>query len=104
MAMTPEKKVKRKVVEILKKYGLYYFYPVSGGFGSSGVPDIVVCCEGRFVAIECKAGNKKPTALQQQNLTQIANNGGIAMVINEKNIERVENELLDIFNLSGRRV
>jgi len=56
MAMTPEKKVKNAVVAILKEYGAYYFYPVTGGYGSSGVPDIVACHLGKFIGIECKAG------------------------------------------------
>ena len=51
MADTPEKKVKKKVTDILKSVGAYYFYPVTGGFGMSGVPDIICCYKGRFIAI-----------------------------------------------------
>ena len=40
MAMTPEGKVKKKVVEQLKQLGCYYFFPATGGYGKSGVPDI----------------------------------------------------------------
>ncbi len=39
MAMTPEAKVKKKVSIVLKNLGAYYFYPVTGGYGTSGVPD-----------------------------------------------------------------
>ena len=42
--------------------------PSTGGYGSSGVPDIITCYEGRFIGIECKANGNKPTALQQKNL------------------------------------
>lgn len=86
MAATPEAKVKRKVTQILKELGCYYFYPVTGGFGRSGVPDIIACYKGRFVGIECKAGNNKPTALQQRNLQEIDNADGIALVVNEDNL------------------
>ena len=89
MAMTPEAKVKKKVVAILKELGAYYFYPVTGGYGQSGVPDIVGCHKGKFFGIECKAGKNKPTPLQQKNLDSIAKTGGIALVINEYNIEDV---------------
>ena len=89
MADTPEVKVKKKVVAILKEYRAYYFYPVTGGYGGSGVPDIVGCYRGTFFGIECKAGNNKPTALQQKNLDNIKAMGGIAMVVNEDNIEDV---------------
>jgi len=88
--MTPEAKVKKKVVDVLKTYGAYYFYPVTGGFGRSGVPDIVVCHLGFFIAIECKAGNNKPTALQEAQMAQIRNAGGTTLVINEDNIHLIK--------------
>lgn len=95
MADTPEAKVKRKVVAVLKELRCYYFYPVTGGYGSSGVPDIVGCYKGRFFGIECKAGNNKPTALQQKNLDTIQDKGGIALVINETNINTVIKTLME---------
>jgi len=90
MATTPEAKVKKKVVTILKQAGAYYFYPVTGGYGASGVPDIICCYQGRFIGIECKAGKNKPTKLQELNLERIEATGGIAMVINETNIDLVQ--------------
>jgi len=86
MAKTPERAVKDKVVAQLKALGAYYFYPVTGGYGASGVPDIVACLKGRFIGIECKANGNKPTALQQMNLDQITAQGGIALVIDETNV------------------
>ena len=86
MAMTPEKKVKNAVVKQLKELGAYYFYPVTGGYGASGVPDIVGCYRGKFFAIECKAGKNKPTALQQKNIDTIRAHKGLALVVNEENI------------------
>ena len=91
--MTPEKKVKTKVVAILKELGAYYFYASTGGYGASGVPDIIGCYKGRFFAIECKAGGGKTTALQEKNIAQIIAQGGLAIVVNEDNMEDV-NELL----------
>ena len=96
MADTPEVKVKKKVVAILKEHRAYYFYPVTGGFGGSGVPDIVGCYNGNFFGIECKAGKNKPTALQQKNLAAIAAVGGVALVVNEDNIEDVGNLMRSI--------
>ena len=85
MAMTPEAKVKKKVVAVLKDLGAYYFYPVTGGYGHSGVPDI-----------ECKAGKNKTTALQQLALDNISKQGGLALVINEANIGEVVESLNQI--------
>lgn len=89
MVRTPETKVKQRVVAQLKALGAYYFYPVTSGFGSSGVPDIVACYRGRFFGFECKAGKNKPTELQMKNLRQIADAGGVAMIINEENAHKV---------------
>lgn len=87
MATTPEGKVKAKVKKILDTYGAYYFMPATGGYGKSGVPDIVGCYKGFFFAIECKAGKGKTTALQDKNLDAIVAMGGLAAVINEDNID-----------------
>lgn len=90
MASTPEKKVKDKVKKILKDNGVYFFSPVTGGYGSSGVPDIVCCHKGRFIGIETKAGSGKPTALQEKNLIEITEKGGIAILVNENGITYLE--------------
>ena len=89
MAATPESKVKKKVADVLKTLSAYYFYPATGGYGKSGVPDIVGCYEGKFFGIECKAGKNKPTPLQEKNLSDIKSSGGISLVINEDNIDDV---------------
>jgi Holliday junction resolvase len=89
MAQTPESKVKAKVVAILKEEHAYYFFPATHGFGRSGVPDIVCCVFGRFLAIECKAGKNNPTALQLREIALINGAGGVAIVVNEDNIDAV---------------
>jgi len=86
MAMTPEAKVKKVVASQLRSLKAYYFYPATGGYGKSGVPDIVGCYLGMFFGIELKAGNNKPTPLQEKNLQQITNTRGLAIVINEHNM------------------
>ena len=98
MAITPETKVKRRVTVILNKYGAYFFFPASNGFGRAGIPDIVVCYCGQYIAIECKAGKNTTTALQRKELRAIEDAGGYALVINETNIEQVEAVLQQIGN------
>ena len=94
MATTPEAKVKAKVKVILKELFAYYTMPVTGGFGTSGAPDFLVCLNGRFVGIECKAGKGKPTALQEKNLNDIKRAGGEALVINEENVGNLRELLI----------
>jgi Holliday junction resolvase len=87
MAATPEKKVKQKLMMRLRELGAYAFYPATGGYGHSGVPDIVGCHKGVFFGIECKAGKNKVTALQERNLKQIHEAGGVSCVCYEDDIE-----------------
>ena len=94
MAMTPEAKVKKVVVKQLKGLGAYYFFPATGGYGKSGVPDVVGCFKGMFFGIECKAGNNTPTPLQEKNLREIRAASGFELVGNEENMENV-GELLN---------
>jgi hypothetical protein len=92
--VTPEAKVKAKVKTILKDVGAYYAMPATGGYGSSGVPDFLICHSGKFIGIECKAGNGKTTALQDKNLRDIEKAGGTTFVINEDNIHLLKEYLV----------
>lgn len=104
MATTPEGKVKFKVRALLNKHGVYHFMPATGGYGRSGIPDIIACHSGFFLAIECKAGNGKLTALQAKELDTIADHGGIVFVANETNFDLLEsllNNLTSSLNKEG---
>lgn len=95
MADTPEAKVKRKVKEELASIGAYFVLPVTGGFGNSGVPDILCCFKGRFIGIECKANGGKVTRLQQAHLDDIEKHGGISFVVDEHNIKILKQLILE---------
>ena len=90
MPMTPEAKVKKRVKEMLDSMGVYHFSPMQNGMGRAGIPDIIGCLDGQFIAIECKAGKGTTTALQERELTRIQNAGGYALVVNETNINQLK--------------
>jgi len=79
--MTPEGKVKRKVVAVLKKHEVWYFFPANNGFGKSGIPDIIAIVDGHFVGIEVKSATGKPTELQKICGRQIEEAGGTWLVV-----------------------
>lgn len=85
MANTPEGKVKNKVKQILKKYGVWYYMPVAGPFSSHGVPDFVGCYNGKFFSVETKAPGKidNLTDNQRRVINEIREHGGIALVIDD---------------------
>lgn len=94
MAATPEKKVKQACTALLTKHGAFWFFPMTGGYGRSGVPDIIVCHRGRFLAVECKAGYNKPTALQEAEMSKIRAAGGETLVVREDTTDLLESWLL----------
>ena len=52
-----------------------------GQFGQAGIPDIICCYKGKFVAFEVKAGNGRTTVLQEIMLRKIREVGGTAQVV-----------------------
>lgn len=98
MAQTPERKVKDKIKVILKRYGVYYAMPIGTGYGNAGVPDFLCCVppRGGFLAIEAKANGGKTTALQDKNIDDIQRAGGVALVVDENGLERLEKVLQDM--------
>lgn len=71
-----ESKIQEKILEWLRSIGAYSIKIILAT--KSGEPDIVACLDGKFLAIECKDVNEKPTVLQAYKLRQINNCGGIA--------------------------
>jgi hypothetical protein len=94
VADTPEKKVKNAVRKVLDRLDIYHFMPPGMGLGRSGIPDIIGCYNGRFIAIECKAGKGKTTTLQERELQLIKDSGGFTFVAREDNLEEMEGRLL----------
>ena len=91
---TPEGKVKAKVKKILDQYGALHFSPFMAGMGSAGVSDIICLYRGRFIAIECKADEKKlPTELQKKFLRKVVDWGGIGLLIHIGNLDLLETTL-----------
>lgn len=93
MAMTPEGKVKAKLKKILDEMGIWHFSPFQAGMGRAGIPDIIGCYNGMFVAFECKANGNKPTALQEREINAIRTAKGLAFVVDENNLADIK-ELL----------
>ena len=81
--MTPEGKVKAWVKRTLDDAGAYYFMPPANGYGRAGIPDFVCCVNGRFLAIETKAGKGKTTALQDREMQRIRDAQGVAIVVTD---------------------
>lgn len=76
---TPEGYEKDDICKYLDSIGAWYFKPMMSGFGKSGVPDIIVCLNGKFFSIEVKREGKNPTPVQTRRMEEIIKAGGIAL-------------------------
>lgn len=80
--MAAEKSFEKEVKSFLKEYDCWLIKYWGGGeFTKSGVPDLLVCCNGYFLGVELKAANGKPSKLQQWNIQQIREAGGIGIIL-----------------------
>lgn len=86
--MTKEKAFENQVKKFLKDKGCYFVKYWGGGtFTKAGIPDILGCCNGRFLGIELKADNGKPSELQLYNIRKIKEAGGIGLILYPKDFE-----------------
>lgn len=64
--------------------------PIGSGYGNAGVPDFICNVNGKFLAIEAKAGRGELTALQIKNLARINADGGVGLTIREDMMDYLE--------------
>lgn len=75
-----ELQLKNKIVQILRKeYPQIWFYKSHDMF-TAGIPDLILCVEGKFVAIELKTIKGQTTKLQEYTMDKIRNAGGTAWI------------------------
>ena len=78
-----------RIRSYLKTVDNLFFWKEHGGqYGTAGIPDIIVCYRGRFIAFEVKVGTNKPTILQERTIRQILRAGGYALVV--RSVEEVQ--------------
>lgn len=77
----PEKLFEQRIKKYLDGIGAWYLKTYSNGVQRAGIPDLLICVNGHFVAVEVKAENGKPSALQIWNIDKIREAGGIAIVL-----------------------
>lgn len=80
--MAAEKTFENKIKKYLTEQGCWHIkYWAGAQFTKSGIPDILACVNGYFVAIEVKASNGKPSELQLWNVKKIQDSKGFAIVL-----------------------
>lgn len=83
--MAEEKNLENRIKAFLKKEECWCLkYWAGGGFTKSGIPDLLICCNGYFIGAELKASNGTPTELQIRELIKIQNASGIGVLVYPK--------------------
>lgn len=77
-----ESEIISQIREYLKTIEGCFFWKEHGSqFGQAGIPDLIICHKGRFIALEVKAEKGKTTTLQEVALRRIRRAGGTAEVV-----------------------
>lgn len=91
--MKTEKAIEIEIRQYLeRKLKAYVLKQHGSGFTKPGIPDLIVCLNGCFVAIEVKKQNGVVSDQQKVHIRNINKCGGIAMVA------RGDNALDDVLN------
>ena len=83
-----EQGYQKKITTFLESKGAYVIKVISAN--RKGIPDIIACYKGIFLAIEVKTPDKlnNTTKLQEFNLRKISEAGGYSLVASE--VDQVE--------------
>lgn len=65
-----------------------------GQYGTAGIPDIICCIGGKFVAFEVKTATGKPTELQKIMIDKINKAGGLAVIV--RSVDDVKTALKEV--------
>lgn len=96
--MTPESKLKKDLKTLLNERGAYWAAIAGGPYAKPGDPDIIVCYQGMFIAIEAKTYEGSQSEWQKLREKQIRDAGGIYLII--KNVDQLASFLnaLDVLD------
>ena len=93
--MGKEKNFEDRIKDFLKEENCWFIkYWGGGDFTKAGTPDILACVNGYFVAVEVKAPNGRPTALQIKKLMQIDKSHGWSVLLYPNNYSLFQNFIL----------
>lgn len=93
--MAQEKNLENKIKDFLKKNNIYHFKTKGGIYGTIGLPDLVICINGKFIGLELKSKIGKVSLQQYKNGAKITENKGIFAVIDDyDNFLELYNDLI----------
>lgn len=96
--MVQEKRFENKIKKYLSENNIWHVKYFANGFTKSGIPDILACCNGHFLAIEVKAENGRPSELQLHHIEKIKQSGGHAVIVKPSQFEELKELIQELIN------
>lgn len=93
--MAQEKTFENKIKKFLDEEKCWYVKFFANGYTRKGIPDLLCCVNGYFLAIEVKGENGKATDLQKWNIGKIEHCGGLGLILRPSQFENFK-ELVKI--------
>lgn len=94
--MAQEKIFETKIKNYIESMGGWQVKFFANSMTKKGIPDILSCVNGYFVAIEVKAQNGKPSELQLYNVRKINQAGGFAFILYPSKFEEFKSFIKDL--------
>lgn len=83
-----ESQFQEQVIKYLKTLPKTWHVKIwGGGFMRAGIPDIICCINGKFIALELKRENGVASELQKRNVRLINEANGIALILYPKDFD-----------------
>jgi hypothetical protein len=79
----------------------WYLKVWGGGYQKSGIPDLLMCVNGIFLAVELKSSAGKPTELQRKNIEMVNRGGGIGLVLYPEGFEQFKETVKGVIECDG---
>jgi hypothetical protein len=114
LTIAEEKQFENKVKRFLHSVGVYaagtpedkmeieetgwYLKIWGGGYQKSGIPDLLCCVNGIFIAPELKASKGVASDLQKKNIRMINAGNGIGLVLYPEGFEQFKNIVRGVIN------
>lgn len=87
-----EKTITNQILKYLKSEPECFAFKEHGGiYGVSGIPDIICCYKGKFMAFEVKTTQGRLSKLQEITIKRINESGGMAFKVTS--LQEVKNIL-----------
>lgn len=90
-----ESAFQKKIIKKAHLKGCYVIKIWGGGFQRAGIPDLIICYNGFFIAVELKTDIGRLSPLQIAHLDLIQHSGGYTLVLRPNNEQ-------DLWDLIGR--